>query len=120
MRSRYQLFISFLLTGIIALIYLVEAGATFNHYYSHEHGHAETCIDHSDCVKDCAHFAKKAEKTCHGHFFNFMPQVSVQKIFFKASIFLETPYSEMIFSLVKQYSSSYKHLFTSRPPPFLV
>lgn len=112
--------ISYLLAGIIILINLVEIGVLVHHFEKHidQHNVSITKEDHSSCGGNCSHISKlnTTNHICDGHFLNFMPQLEFSQNTFEYTI-VENPTDKKLFSIVKQYSSSYKHLFTSRGPP---
>ncbi|MXV38277.1 hypothetical protein GO491_06245 [Flavobacteriaceae bacterium Ap0902] len=114
--------ISTLLAMLIIMINVAELAATINHFTHHHHIENNLSLDddHSDCHSFCSHISNQnLHDVCDGHFLNFMPQITTGKLQFEIKQKIELAINQPIFLRVKQYSSSYTHLFTSRPPPFM-
>lgn len=102
------------------MINLVEVAVVIEHYADyHTHTSEIGMVDHSKCSSECLHSSNiKVDKMCDGHFFNFMPQVEFSNEIYSYTV-NNIPTDSELFSLVKQYSSNYKHLLTSRGPPVI-
>ncbi|MGI9526961.1 MAG: hypothetical protein ACR2MS_07620 [Weeksellaceae bacterium] len=124
MPQKVRHIISFLLAGLIVIINLAELGSWINHLENHEqHTEAIALEDHADCGTFGTHSHiedQNHKELCKGHLLNFMPQVFLSKKVFQAYQKVESARIQPIFFRVKQYASSYTHLFTSRPPPTIL
>lgn len=113
--------ISFLLVGIIITINLAEVVSLIHHFEKHQiENQSIAVVEHKDCKAFCSHILNQDNhQACHGHFLNFMPQIEFSPKMFYSNHPTDLAMKQAIFFNVKQYSSSYTHLFTSRPPPFI-